>query len=258
MIKDFLLRQVRFKTLSVSFNVITSVFLLSNASFLKYLIALVIGFLLQGLANIFNSFQTEVKSASSRNLIYLLLACLLLLGGVASGTNIYLWAVGLLAILIVFSYSYKGARWRVRVSETPLADIFIILSFGPLATYGAAEYFGVEHITQIAVLSILNGILAHNLLWIHRIKDIDKDLSAGKKTLAVLLGKDYSLVLMMLENLYAIHLVYQNFGVLCAGLILGIFTLIISLIKFNNFYYAFHFWILFLLMNPFVLKLYAF
>ncbi len=75
-------------------------------------------------------------------------------------------------------YGYEG-----------LGELFVFLFFGVVAVTGS-YFVQTEHVIWEAVaLSVPVGLLACSLLMVNNIRDIDTDRRAGKKTLAVRLGR---------------------------------------------------------------------
>lgn len=81
-------------------------------------------------------------------------------------------------------------------------DFFVLIFFGPVAVVGT--YYVQSHATTTAVWlsSIPMGALATAILVINNLRDIDTDRRAGKRTMAVRLGRfgsigEYSLMLLI-------------------------------------------------------------
>jgi 1,4-dihydroxy-2-naphthoate octaprenyltransferase len=76
-------------------------------------------------------------------------------------------------------YGYEG-----------LGELFVFLFFGVVAVTGS-YYVQTEQLSWLAVgLSVPVGLLAAAILVVNNIRDIDTDRRAGKRTLAVRLGRD--------------------------------------------------------------------
>jgi len=95
-------------------------------------------------------------------------------------------------------YGYEG-----------LGEVFVFLFFGVVAVTGS--YFAqVERVTWEAfVLAVPVGLLASAILVVNNVRDLETDRRAGKRTLAVRLGRARA------RNLYAV-MVYSAF--VCAPL----------------------------------------
>ena len=76
-------------------------------------------------------------------------------------------------------YGYEG-----------LGELFVFLFFGVVAVVGS-YYVQTEDLTGLAfALSVPIGLLAAAILMVNNIRDIDTDRRAGKRTLAVRLGRE--------------------------------------------------------------------
>jgi 1,4-dihydroxy-2-naphthoate octaprenyltransferase len=76
-------------------------------------------------------------------------------------------------------YGYEG-----------LGELFVFLFFGVVAVSGS-YYVQTEDLTWLALaLSVPVGLLAAAILTVNNIRDVDTDRRAGKRTLAVRLGRD--------------------------------------------------------------------
>jgi 1,4-dihydroxy-2-naphthoate polyprenyltransferase len=100
-------------------------------------------------------------------------------------------------------YGYEG-----------LGEVFVFLFFGVVAVAGS--YFAqVRHLDWEAfALSVPVGLLASAILVVNNIRDIDSDRRAGKRTLAVRLGRERTRVMFaaMLALAFLLALVTWVFG----------------------------------------------
>jgi 1,4-dihydroxy-2-naphthoate polyprenyltransferase len=98
-----------------------------------------------------------------------------------------LWLVALGALCI-------GAAWAYTGTSRPygyrgLGEVSVFVFFGLVAVVGTAYVQG-ERVTTAAVLGgVCMGALACAILVVNNLRDIPTDVSAGKRTLAVLLGE---------------------------------------------------------------------
>jgi 1,4-dihydroxy-2-naphthoate polyprenyltransferase len=98
-----------------------------------------------------------------------------------------LWLVALGALCI-------GAAWAYTGTSRPygyrgLGEVNVFVFFGLVAVVGTAYVQG-ERVTTAAVLGgVCMGALACAILVVNNLRDIPTDVSAGKRTLAVLLGE---------------------------------------------------------------------
>ncbi|MBK7632805.1 MAG: 1,4-dihydroxy-2-naphthoate polyprenyltransferase [Ignavibacteriales bacterium] len=73
-----------------------------------------------------------------------------------------------------------------------LGDLFVFIFFGIVGTVGT-YYLHAQQFTSLAFLiSLPVGALITNILIVNNYRDIEEDRTAGKNTLAVLLGKEFS------------------------------------------------------------------
>src|SRR5207248_8792288 len=76
-------------------------------------------------------------------------------------------------------YGYEG-----------LGDLFVFLFFGIVAVTGS-YYVQIQHLPWVAfALAVPVGLIASAILVVNNVRDIDTDRRAGKRTLAVRLGRD--------------------------------------------------------------------
>jgi 1,4-dihydroxy-2-naphthoate octaprenyltransferase len=73
-----------------------------------------------------------------------------------------------------------------------LGDLFVFMFFGIIGTMGT-YYIQVREFTMVSFLtSIPVAALITDILVVNNYRDIEEDKAAGKKTLAVLLGKNFT------------------------------------------------------------------
>ncbi|MFL5875269.1 MAG: 1,4-dihydroxy-2-naphthoate octaprenyltransferase, partial [Solirubrobacteraceae bacterium] len=76
-------------------------------------------------------------------------------------------------------YGYEG-----------LGEVFVFLFFGIVAVTGSYFVQTEDLIWEAFVLAVPVGLLAAAILLVNNIRDVDTDRRAGKRTLAVRLGRD--------------------------------------------------------------------
>jgi 1,4-dihydroxy-2-naphthoate octaprenyltransferase len=116
-------------------------------------------------------------------------------------------------------YGYEG-----------LGELFVFLFFGIVAVAGS-YFVQVKHLHWEAfALAVPVGLLAAAILVVNNIRDIDTDRRAGKKTLAVRLGRERTrfLYAVMVYGAYALAPVTWLFGPLDAWLLLPALSLPIA------------------------------
>jgi 1,4-dihydroxy-2-naphthoate octaprenyltransferase len=114
-------------------------------------------------------------------------------------------------------YGYEG-----------LGELFVFLFFGIVAVAGS-YFVQVEHLDWEAfALAVPVGLIASAILVVNNFRDIDTDRRAGKRTLAVRLGRERTRVLyaVMIYGAYLLTPVTWLFGPLTAWVMLPWLTLI--------------------------------
>lgn len=92
--------------------------------------------------------------------------------------------VGLLAILAALGYSGGSSPYASRA----LGEVFVFLFFGLVATAGS-QYVQDGTLTWVAVVAAVPvGSITTAILVVNNLRDIPTDATAGKRTLAVVLG----------------------------------------------------------------------
>jgi 1,4-dihydroxy-2-naphthoate polyprenyltransferase len=93
--------------------------------------------------------------------------------------------LGLLAIAAAVTYTAGPKPF----GYLGLGELFVFIFFGPVAVVGTA--FVMTHdVTRLALLSsVAMGCLVTGILVVNNLRDIDTDLAAGKRTLAVRIGR---------------------------------------------------------------------
>ena len=114
--------------------------------------------------------------------------------GIAVAAGVYLAAVAGWELLVVGAFSiaagvlYTGGPRPYGYAG--LGELFVFLFFGVVAVNGS-YFVQVEELSRAALmLSIPVGLLASAILVVNNIRDIDTDRRAGKRTLAVKLGRE--------------------------------------------------------------------
>jgi 1,4-dihydroxy-2-naphthoate polyprenyltransferase len=113
--------------------------------------------------------------------------------GVAVAAGIYLAAVAGWELLVVGALSiaagvlYTGGPRPYGYAG--LGELFVFLFFGVVAVNGSYFVQTEELSSEALVLSLPIGLLAAAILVVNNIRDIDTDRRAGKRTLAVKLGR---------------------------------------------------------------------
>ena len=137
--------------------------------------------------------------------------------------------IGILSILAGIAYT----AGPFPLAYNGLGDIFVFMFFGIIGTMGT-YYIQVEKLSMVSFLtSIPVGALITNILVVNNYRDIEEDEAAGKKTLAVIFGKNFAR--------------YQYIFLLIVSFLVPAFLFV---------FYKFNFWILLpLLTLPIAFKL---
>jgi 1,4-dihydroxy-2-naphthoate octaprenyltransferase len=94
--------------------------------------------------------------------------------------------IGILALLAAVAYTAGPKPY----GYAGLGEVFVFLFFGPVAVAGPA-YVMMQTLSPLAIAaSIPLGCLVTAILVVNNLRDIETDRAAGKRTLAVRLGRD--------------------------------------------------------------------
>ena len=94
-------------------------------------------------------------------------------------------AVGLISI--VAALAYTGGPWPFGYKG--LGDLAVFIFFGPVAVIGTDFVQGLVLTPEALWASLPIGLLSTAILVVNNVRDIDSDREAGKRTLAVRLGR---------------------------------------------------------------------
>jgi 1,4-dihydroxy-2-naphthoate octaprenyltransferase len=151
--------------------------------------------------------------------------------GVAVAAGLYLAAVAGWALLVVGAASilagvlYTGGPRPYGYEG--LGELFVFVFFGLVAVVGS-YYVQTEHLRWEAfALGVPVGLLASAILVVNNVRDIDTDRRAGKRTLAVKLGRERARLLYtaMVIGAFAAPAATWAFGGLSAWLLLTLAAL---------------------------------
>ena len=157
--------------------------------------------------------QGWITPAKMKCALYLttLLACLIGLPLIFFGGWITI-LVGLVCVVFCFLYtthlSYKG-----------MGDLLVLVFFGLVPVYGtyilALPHPTLSFSAEPFALALACGFVIDTLLIVNNFRDIENDIEAGKRTLAVRLGLERTLWLYLFVGLFAILL--SGFAFILAG-----------------------------------------
>ncbi len=109
--------------------------------------------------------------------------------------GLYLVTVGGYPILIIgilsiiSAYAYTAGPYPLAYNG--LGDIFVLIFFGPVAVMGTEYLFTNSFSLDAALLGLVLGCAAVNLLIINNTRDIAEDTKTNKRTLAVRYGRNF-------------------------------------------------------------------
>jgi 1,4-dihydroxy-2-naphthoate octaprenyltransferase len=99
--------------------------------------------------------------------------------------------VGVSSIIAMLGYVGGPAPYGYR----GLGEVFVFLFFGVVATVGSRYVHDMTAPLAVWLLSIPVGMLVTAILVVNNYRDIDTDANAGKRTLAVIMGRDRTRIL---------------------------------------------------------------
>lgn len=110
-----------------------------------------------------------------------------------------------------------------------LGDLFVFIFFGVIGTMGT-YYLFTKEITMLAFLvSVPVGALITNILVVNNFRDIEEDRTANKRTLTVILGRNYSryqlIISIIISYIIPLFLFMQNSNNFKLWIFLPIFSL---------------------------------
>lgn len=118
-------------------------------------------------------------------------------------------AIGLLSILSALAYS--GGPYPI--ASNGLGELFAFLFFGPVAVCGAYYVQTLEMGLRPLIAAIPPGLFVAAIMNVNNLRDIPTDTAAGKRTLAVRLGRGKSSVLcglLLLVPFFMLPLLYRT------------------------------------------------
>lgn len=79
------------------------------------------------------------------------------------------------------------------LSDTGLADLFVLVFFGPVAVGGTYYVQALTITGPVLVAGLGPGLLSEGILLVNNIRDVDEDRAAGKRTLPVRFGRRFGM-----------------------------------------------------------------
>jgi 1,4-dihydroxy-2-naphthoate octaprenyltransferase len=111
-----------------------------------------------------------------------------------------------------------------------LGELFVFVYFGLVATCGTV-YVESLRVTSLAVLAGIGiGCLATAILVLNNLRDIETDAAAGKRTLATRIGRDRTLILLVILTVaaFAVPLAMSILGFASVTVLLALFAIPIA------------------------------
>ena len=179
-----------------------------GARWLPLIVALVCALLIQIASNLANDLFDFLKGADTEartGPVRVVQAGLISQRGVAGGLalvivtatalGLYLVFVGGVPILVIGVLSlicavlYTAGPYPL--GYRGLGELFVFVFFGPVATFGTV-LVGTGRFDPIGgLLGVPLGLLCANILVVNNVRDVETDVVAGKRTLAVRFGRSF-------------------------------------------------------------------
>jgi len=96
-------------------------------------------------------------------------------------------ALGLVSIASGLAYTFG----RYALAYTGLADLFVLVFFGPVAVGGTYYVQALALPPAVLVAGLGPGLLATAILLANNVRDVDEDRAASKRTLVVRFGRGF-------------------------------------------------------------------
>lgn len=136
------------------------------------------------------------------------------------------WLILVGAAAIAAAWFYTGGKHPY--GYYGLGELFVFVFFGIVATAGTM-FVQVLNVSQVAWLgAVAIGLFACAVLMVNNLRDIDVDRQAGKRTLAVLVGRTWSRVLYTIFVLVPFAIL-GFVGIFYTLAWLGLFTLLVAI-----------------------------
>ena len=154
--------------------------------------------------------------------------------GASIGVGLYLISVGgwpILAIgaaAILAAIAYTGGPFPFGYHG--LGDLFVFIFFGLVAVCGTYYVQSLTLSWIVVAASVPVGALIANILVVNNLRDIETDATAGKRTLAVLLGRTGTQVeyIVLLIIAFAVPMLFWLLGLFSPWVLLPWLTIPLS------------------------------
>lgn len=121
-----------------------------------------------------------------------------------------IFVIGVVSILAALGYT----NGPIPYGYYGLGEVFVFIFFGLVATAGTRYVFSHSVPSAVWTGGVVMGLLAAAILEANNIRDLDTDVAAGKRTLAVMLGRDRA------RTLYTVT-VAAAFAIVAVGSLVG-------------------------------------
>lgn len=124
------------------------------------------------------------------------------------------WLAIVGAACVVAAWFYTGGKRPYGYNA--MGEIFVFVFFGLVATAGTT-FVQLHKVTEAAwVMAVMIGLFSCGVLMVNNIRDIDQDRAAGKRTLAVVLGRTGAraayAAFLLLPYLLLVYFAFLYFG----------------------------------------------
>ena len=104
------------------------------------------------------------------------------------------WPILALGLASIASgYAYTAGRYAL--AYTGLADLFVLVFFGPVAVGGTYYVQALDLPTWVPIAGLGPGCLATAILLANNVRDVEEDRAADKRTLVVRFGRPFGVFL---------------------------------------------------------------
>lgn len=150
--------------------------------------------------------EGEVTANAMKRAIFIATAIAVLCGSylIYKG-GLPILSIGVLSLLFAWLYTATSKS----LSYLGIADIFVLIFFGPVATVGTTYLQTGTFDNQSFWYGIVCGLISTCVLVTNNVRDFDTDRKAGKKSLPVRLGKkfgEYEYLVAILASLPVLYL----------------------------------------------------
>lgn len=135
------------------------------------------------------------------------------------------WPILLIGVTaILFAWLYTATSYSL--SYLGIADLFVLVYFGPVATVGTTYLQTGSFSTESFWLGLICGFISMAVLTVNNLRDRESDADSGKRSLIVRLGKHFGeleylmLYILMIPCLYLTNSHWLVYGTVLVGIFL--------------------------------------